>query len=304
MIRDLPDTDTNAVAREMIRLREDGGAVTLGRVLTLIIATASGEPTEAAIVAATEASREHPCRVIVVASGKRDGPSRLDAQIRVGGDAGASEIVVLNLSGELADQSHSVVIPFLLPDTPVVTWWPREAPDRPADDRLGRLSHRRITDSTHSADVRGTLATRLAGYTPGDSDIAWSSITPWRAVLTSALDLPPHSEITAARVTGPADAASVDLLAGWLGSLLAVPVQRASGSFEVRLERVAGPLVLAVDQDNNAAISSPGRPDGRVAMSRSDTGACLAEELRRLDTDEIYAAALRGVRDLDLVGRT
>ena len=40
--------------------------------------------------------------MIVLARGQRRAAARLDAQIRVGGDAGASEVVVLRGYGELA----------------------------------------------------------------------------------------------------------------------------------------------------------------------------------------------------------
>ena len=57
--------------------------------LTLVIITDDGERIEDAIEAANDASREHPCRVIVLARGANARPPpRLDAQIRVGGDAG------------------------------------------------------------------------------------------------------------------------------------------------------------------------------------------------------------------------
>ncbi|GAC68765.1 glucose-6-phosphate dehydrogenase assembly protein OpcA [Gordonia soli] len=301
MIKDLPDTSTVAVSKELVKMRESGGAVTLGRVLTLVVKTDLGEPTEGAIEAANAASREHPCRVIVVASGERTVESRLDAQIRVGGDAGASEVVVLNLYGELADHGHSVVIPFLLPDTPVVTWWPGHAPAVPAQDSLGQLGHRRITDASHDGDAAAALASRRAGYAPGDSDIAWSQITPWRALLASAFDRPPHTTVDSVKVTGPAESPSVDLLAGWLRSALGAPTLRARGSFEVRIERSDGVLILAVDQNNNAVLSSPNRPDGRIAMMVRGISDCLAEELRRLDPDEIYELALHGLTELDFV---
>jgi len=35
-----------------------------------------------------------------------------------------ARVVALHLHGELADHASSVVLPFLLPDTPVVAWWP------------------------------------------------------------------------------------------------------------------------------------------------------------------------------------
>jgi glucose-6-phosphate dehydrogenase assembly protein OpcA len=97
VIVDLPDTTTSAVSKALVKIREEGGAVALGRVLTLVIVTPLGEEEEA-IEAANDASREHPMRVIVL-SRKAERPAdeapRLDGQIRVGGDAGASEVIVL-----------------------------------------------------------------------------------------------------------------------------------------------------------------------------------------------------------------
>ncbi|PXW33790.1 glucose-6-phosphate dehydrogenase assembly protein OpcA [Nocardia sp. 348MFTsu5.1] len=298
MIVELPDTNTTAISKELIKVRDSGGAFTSGRVLTLLVCTNEGEPTEAAIEAANEASREHPCRVIVVARADRSGPSRLDAEIRVGGDAGASEVVVLHLFGDLVDHGKSVVIPFMLPDTPVVTWWPGHAPANPAADPIGQLGKRRITDSTKATDVAATLAQSLATYAPGDSDIAWSRITVWRALLTSALDQPPHSPITEVEVQGPADTAAVELLAGWLHSALGVPVTRSVGSFQVTASRDSGPLVLCVGMGNQAIISIPGKPDGKVALPDRELRSCLAEELRRLDPDETYHLALQGISGL------
>ncbi|KXP14450.1 glucose-6-phosphate dehydrogenase assembly protein OpcA [Tsukamurella pseudospumae] len=299
MILDLPDTSTQEVSKQLVRLRETGGAVTLGRVLTLIISADEGEPTESSIEATNAASREHPCRVIVLARGSRSEATRLDAQIRVGGDAGASEVVVLRLYGELADHGASVVVPFLLPDTPVVAWWPGIAPPVPSADKVGRLATRRITDSIASHDPVATLALRRTGFTPGDSDLAWSRITPWRALLASALDQPPFEAITSAVVTGPEDSAVIDLLAGWLRAQLDVPVVRRSGSFEVRLDRAGGALTLEFDQNSTAVLVRPGQPDGRVAIRRRGVADCLAEELRRLDDDEVYFSALGGVSDVD-----
>ena len=77
---------------------------------------------------ANDASHQHPCRIVAVARGNTRGTARLDAQIRLGGDAGASEVIVLRLYGPLVDHARSVVIPLLLPDSPVVAWWPGAAP--------------------------------------------------------------------------------------------------------------------------------------------------------------------------------
>ena len=101
VIIDMPDTDTREVSKRLVQLRESNGVVTMGRVLTLVVCTLDSSEAEDAIDAANDASREHPCRVIVLARGDRNAATRLDAQIRVGGDAGAAEVIVLRLQGYL-----------------------------------------------------------------------------------------------------------------------------------------------------------------------------------------------------------
>lgn len=296
MIIDLPATTTGTVNKKLVELRETGGAVTLGRVLTLVVSTDDSEHSEAVIDAANEASREHPCRVIVVTRGNRSVESRLDAQIRVGGDAGASEVVVLRLYGELAGHESSVVTPFLLPDTPVVAWWPDKSPPVPAQDPLGRLAVRRITDATGAPDPRSTIISRLASYTDGDTDLAWARITPWRALLTSALDQPPHEQILSATVSGLAEEPAVDLIAGWLASRIDGPVRRRTGLLRADLHRETSTLSLSRPQTGKTAtLSRTGAPDSLVSLARRETRDCLAEDLRRLDPDEIYHAALAGL---------
>lgn len=300
MIIDIPGTTTGAVNKRLVEVRESGGAVTLGRVLTLVVSTDDDENAESVIEAANEASREHPCRVIVVTRGGREGESRLDAQIRVGGDAGASEVVVLRLYGELADHEDSVVIPFLLPDTPVVAWWPDKPPAVPARNSLGQLAIRRITDATGAPDPAATIKSRLQSYTAGDTDLAWARATPWRALLTSAVDQPPHERLLSATVSGLSTEPAIDLIAGWLASRIDGPVRRVAGEPRVDLERESGTITLSRPQaGKTATLSRTGAPDSLVSLARRETRDCLAEDLRRLDPDEIYHAALAGLERVD-----
>ena len=89
VIVNLPGATTNDINKKIIGLREEGGAVTMGRVLTLVIAPDTEDILEDSVEAANFASREHPCRVIAVLPGDRkaDEP-RLDAEIRVGARRG------------------------------------------------------------------------------------------------------------------------------------------------------------------------------------------------------------------------
>ncbi|TNC23033.1 glucose-6-phosphate dehydrogenase assembly protein OpcA [Amycolatopsis alkalitolerans] len=303
MIIDLPSTTTSQVNRKLVELRERGGAVALGRVLTLVIVDDDGEHLEEHIDAANEASREHPCRVIVVARGSRTAAARIDGQIRIGGDAGASEVVVLRLYGPLASQGQSAVVPLLLPDAPIVTWWPSGGPKSPAEDPIGLLAQRRITDSAAERNPIRALGTRKKSYTPGDTDLAWTRLTNWRAQLVAALDLPPYEAITAATVTGEADSPSTELLAGWLAEYLKIPVKRiktgsAQGIVSVSLERRSGTVELTRPDGKVGTLSQPGQPTRRIALHRRNTKDCLIEELRRLGPDEIYEAALHGLDKL------
>ncbi len=300
MIIDLPSTTTAQVNSKLVEVRETGGAVALGRVLTLVIVTDDSAKTEEAIQAANEASREHPCRVIVLARGARKAAARLDAQIRVGGDAGASDVVVLRLYGPLADQAASCVVPLLLPDAPVVAWWPSEAPDVPAEDAIGQLATRRITDSAAEKNPIKALEQRRKSYVDGDSDLAWTRLTNWRAQLAAALDLPPYEKVSAASVIGEADSPSSELLAGWFASRLNVPVSRAKatvgeGIVQVTLQRRSGAVDLLRPDAKTGTLTQPGQPDRRIALQRRSVRDCLAEELRRLDPDEIYKDALMAV---------
>jgi glucose-6-phosphate dehydrogenase assembly protein OpcA len=297
VIVDLPDTTTNDINRRLVALREERGAVTLGRVLTLVIAPDTAAMVEQSIDAANAASREHPSRVIVVTPADRRAPHpRLDAQIRVGADAGAGEVVVLRLSGALSKHSASVVIPFLLPDTPVVAWWPDIAPPVPAKDPLGRLAIRRITDATNGVNPLEAIRSRLDGYTPGDTDLAWSRVTYWRALLTAAVELTPHEPIESAVVSGLRTEPALDIMAGWLATRIDGPVTRRVGELKVELHRPSEVITLTRPQDGvTATLSRTGRPDALLPLARREAKDCLAEDLRRLDADEIYHDALQGL---------
>jgi hypothetical protein len=163
MIVDLPSSSTSAVNKKIVELREKGGVLALGRVLTLVIVTDDSGALEDAIEAANAASREHPCRVIVLAKGAKKAAPRLDAQIRVGGDAGASEVIVLRGYGPLASEEAGagMIMPLLLPDAPVVAWWPGEAPVIPSEDAVGQLAQRRITDALSTKNPIKAFEQRL-----------------------------------------------------------------------------------------------------------------------------------------------
>ncbi|MDJ0338386.1 glucose-6-phosphate dehydrogenase assembly protein OpcA [Cryobacterium sp. PH31-O1] len=299
MIVDLPDTTTSKISKRLMSLREQGGVIALGRVLTLVVVTKSGLEEEA-IEAANDASREHPCRIIVLANAGADAPTRLDAQIRVGGDAGASEVIVLRGSGELSEENESLVAALLLPDAPIVAWWPYGAPKNAGETSIGRMAHRRITDSANEEDPQQALENIRMTYQAGDTDLAWTRLTTWRIQLAAVLDQVDSSPITAVTVEGASDSPSTLLLAAWLEVSLKVSVRlvatRAGGGIRsVRLCRDAGDILLSRPGQTVAELTQPGQPAQRISLPRRTLRLCLAEELRRLDPDEVFGETVRSL---------
>ncbi|WP_181795259.1 glucose-6-phosphate dehydrogenase assembly protein OpcA [Streptomyces sp. WELS2] len=306
---DLTDTTAGEINKALVRGRRAIGTPAVGMVLTLVIVT-DEENAYDALKAANDASREHPSRTLVVIKRVSRGPrdrtsSRLDAEVRVGADAGTGETVVLRLYGEVVEHADSVVLPLLLPDAPVVVWWPVNAPLDPAKDPLGALAQRRVTDSYTAEQPVRELAARAAAYTPGDTDLSWTRITPWRSMLAAALDQV-TCEVRAVEVEGEEFNPSCELLAMWLADRLDVPVRRSPsagpGLTAVRLDTSRGPISLDRADGSLATLAIEGQPARAVALKRRDTAELIAEELRRLDPDDTYASALRyGVERLNTV---
>ncbi|MDX3535100.1 glucose-6-phosphate dehydrogenase assembly protein OpcA [Streptomyces sp. MB09-01] len=297
---DLTETNSSKINAAMVQARRDIGTPAIGMVLTLVIVT-DEENAYDALKSANDASHEHPSRIVVVIKRVSRSPrsrrdARLDAEIRVGADSGSGETVVLRLHGELVDHAQSVVLPLLLPDAPVVVWWPDGAPADLAGDPLGTLGQRRISDTYSCEDPTRELSARGAAYAPGDTDLSWTRITPWRSMLAAALDQQQLS-VTSAIVEGEDENPSCELLAMWLADRLKVPVTRTlssgPGLTAVRLSTKDGDIVLDRADGALATLCMPGQPDRAVALKRRDTAELLAEELRRLDPDNTYESALK-----------
>src|SRR5699024_6150491 len=194
----------------------------------------------------------------------------------------------------------SLVTALLLPDAPVVAWWPGAAPGGVADSPIGHLAQRRITDASAHEDPHEALRLLGESYAPGDTDFAWTRLTLWRGQLAAVLDQPPYEQITAVSVSGSADSPSTTLLAAWLQQQLQVPVEceltsavsGIGGIHGVHLERASGTISLERPLSSIATLSIPGQPAQDIALPRRNLRDCLAEELRRLDPDVLYGEVI------------
>jgi len=293
MMIDLTDTTTHAIRDALTRARDQMGGPTTGMVLNLIIMTDESVQYDA-VRAATQAGREHPCRVLGVIARDPGSESRLDAEIRTG-DGAPGQTVLLRMYGPMGLHADSVVMPLLVPDTPVVTWWPRGGPAVPSGDPLGLLAQRRVTDAASTREPARALAGLALGYRPGDTDLSWTRATTWRSVLAATLDQP-HGEISGGSVAAEPGNPTADLLAAWLSSRLGAPFSRdesgGPGITEVRFVTSEGHITITRPDGRTATLSRPDQPERRVALHRRDTADLLAEELRRLNPDEVYGETL------------
>jgi glucose-6-phosphate dehydrogenase assembly protein OpcA len=312
------DTTGTAVVKALAAERRSGGSVTSGCALTLVIVVDEAN-VGSAEEAAARAAQQHPLRLLMVSRRQIEAPvPRLDAEVTIGGRLGPGESVVMRMYGRLALHAESVVLPLLAPDAPVVTWWHGAPPDKIAYDPLGVFADRRITDCDRAADPHAALAQRADDFVPGDTDLAWTRATLWRASLASAFDT-----LDATVVDGEVQGRDTDpsslLLAGWLSSRLGltVPVApgrgggiegvavRLSDGNALRLHRAGGRNIVLErggTPDSVASAEAPDHAGGRGAPSRAalataldperDLGDLLAEELRHLDADQPYGDAL------------
>jgi glucose-6-phosphate dehydrogenase assembly protein OpcA len=290
----LDDTTASEVGTAIAAERFRQGSSAVGRVLTLVIV--ADEATQAdAVRAAAEAAREHPCRILTAIPRPGRGPARLDAEITVGGADGLGELAELRLRGPLSHHVSSVVLPLLVPDAPVVVWWPGGAPDDVSADPVGRLAQRRITDAGAASRPVRALDTRRATYKAGDTDLAWTRITPWRALVASALD-EPYETVLRASVSAQRNNPSALMLAAWMQRGLGVPVDvhlsRGPGITGVVMHTERGDISITRPDGRVARMVRPGFPDREAALMRRSIEGLIAEELRRLDPDEIYGETL------------
>ena len=98
------------------------------------------------------------------------------------------------------------------------------------------------------------------------------------------------------------------LLAAWLQEQLQVDVKLeminpstgSSGIQGVRLHRASGVIELERTIPNIATLKQPGQPTHDISLPRRSLRDCLAEELRRLDPDDLFGEVIRhGVQQLE-----
>lgn len=299
MSQKFTNTTSATVARWLEGQRSTDGSSTLGRVLTLIAVCRSEEAVSSAVHTVADVAKAHPARIIVLlADPLEEGTeANLDAEIADSADRRLSEVIILRPTGGAGSNQASLIMPLLLPDCPVITWWVDDAPVEPSTTPLGLISQRRITNVNGLADPVGRLIDMSSHHASGDTDLAWAGLTIWRGHCATLIDEPPHLEITEVEVTGNTERGGTLLLAAWLQLRLGVPAVRLAGTGtgidKVCIRRADGDL--EIDREVGADIATlrrPGREDLQVSMPMRTTEVMMIEELRTLGDDIEYGEVL------------
>ena len=253
MIVDLPDTTTSQISKALVKIREEGGAVALGRVLTLVIATRTGRRGRGHRGRQRRLARAPDARHRALDRPGR--PRQAEARARRRRSASAATPARARSScsrayGDAARDEESLVTGLLLPDAPVVAWWPGAAPDASRDSALGAhraAAHHGCRDAAPTRGVRSHASastTRPATPTsPGPGSRSGARSSPRCSTSRRTSPSPPS------RSAGAIDSPSTTLLAAWLqlaargADRPACSLRRDGGSHGihgVRLDRASG----------------------------------------------------------------
>jgi glucose-6-phosphate dehydrogenase assembly protein OpcA len=244
-----PGDIEQALERQRRSQENGGGAVVRASVSNLVVVTRNRAAGQRALAAVEGLGTRAPSRCVVLIAEPPDGRPGVRAWARVvhrRPDAGPElvwEEVVVQTNVHPRHLT-AVVLPLLLPELPVFTWWEGTPPfAEEVFDELVSVTDRLIVDSAAFADPVADL-TRLAKTAaviePAVSDCAWGRLTPWRELLAAPFGGPPLREAVDRarwlRVDAVEPTAGLELV-GWFASRLGWELQQVR---QVGDERLAG----------------------------------------------------------------
>lgn len=232
--------DFERIEGALARLRELSGDAGAGyavrtSLVNMVIYSEKDEAAETTGRVLDGLARHHPSRAIVVIASPSSGKSRIEASLAAhchtteGNQNLCCEQVTLRVSGEAARHLHSVVVPLLVPDLPVVVWWAGDVPEDVRQmEQMCTFSHHFVIDSEQFADLAGGLETArsvASRYGCAIGDLSFERTRPWRELFDQY--------------------ASSGGLGPWLESVRSLEVRYAQGEGDGAPSQAQSLLVLA-----------------------------------------------------------
>lgn len=302
-------------------LREQFATVARAAVVNVVVVATREIHALRAARTISELAMRHPSRATVVLADRRPDPAtppavELYAQLpsldRF--EQVHYEQILVRAHGDVALRLASVVVPLLVPDLPVFTWWTETPPigQRHFED-LAALSDRLLVDSADFARPETTLPELSRACVLGPkrcalTDLNWARLTPWRELITQDFDVPAWrpwlDAIDGVRVGFAVDAdgrqihpSQALLLVAWLASRLGwsaadpmapseagghlFAMRRADGE-RVRI-RIRPRFERGMTEGDLSGVRIQAGRDGRRAefhIRRAPTGACAVSTVR------------------------
>jgi len=271
-------------------------------------------------------SVHHPSRTLILLAQEDRHSPKLEATVSaftdmVGSRLVANEQVLLHAHGQVAEHLASIVAPLLVPDLPVMLWWP----GRPhfkgrLFNELADLCDRLIIDSDDEFDPSKDLGPllhvakrRTAQIAVGDFN--WARLLPWRQVTAQFFDPPAvRAQLRAIHVVEAWSGASgsdaqARLICGWIQSRLAridVKVERVlrenpevgPGLCRLNLKGDGEGTRFTITGKPNECLATDMELDGKAYPERTvriaprDPADLLAVEMVETGHDPVYEEAL------------
>ena len=236
--------DVHAIEAELAelrwKLRPDGdfgeaaqhaAAEARASVLNLIAVVGSGADVDAMTRVLDKLSTHHPSRALILLAQDERAALKLEASVTAEARAESGhrvivERVLLHAHGPVAQHLGSAVMPLLIPDLPVILWWPGR-PDFGSElfNELTELSDRLIVDTDEGfelADLNRLLeVARRRSNRRTIGDFNWARLMPWRHLTAQFFDVESMLERLAhiegvTVVCGTGCDIQARLLAGWI----------------------------------------------------------------------------------------
>lgn len=178
-------------------------AVTRACQLNLVVCCRGEEQAALANKTIREITKIRPSRVLLAVVEPHLEQERLTASISAHcalapsagrGKQVCCEQVTIHASAGAARRLPATILPLLLPDLPVVGWWPGDpALSEEVNRKLIEICDRVIVDSRCFADPLGRFR-QMAAPGPPCSDIAWHRLRGWRELAAGLFDGPVFEE--------------------------------------------------------------------------------------------------------------
>ena len=166
-----------------------------------LITVVSNEPELGAVTSVLDRlSVTNPSRTLILLAQHTREADKLEAEVSAqerteSGHRVSTERVILHAHGEPARHLASLAAPLLIPDLPVILWWPgRPHFDNALFDDLCELADRLVVDTDEGfddSDLRRLLqVARRQKARASIGDLNWARLIAWRHVAAQFFDMP------------------------------------------------------------------------------------------------------------------